>query len=237
MSSELKNPDFHARLTEVMGEERHRPFAWAARIGISKGAFSRIWNDGTVPGPELLIRIHKATGVSVDWLLTGEGPVYAGKPGAGTGAGGVGGEPDDYTYIPLYDLKAAAGTGEVVYQEDVRDFLCFKTQWIKTNLRGAPKELFLLHVQGDSMEPTLRSGDIVLIDRSITNPQQEGIYLVRLDSAIMVKRVQILEGNRIELSSDNQRYKPIVIDMNVPGEMCIIGRVACGTGGSWYRRR
>src|SRR5262249_29834078 len=66
-----KNPRFHARLQRLIGREA--PYAWADRIGISKGAFTRIWKEGTVPTSELLFRIRAATGVSLDWLLTGEG--------------------------------------------------------------------------------------------------------------------------------------------------------------------
>lgn len=77
MSSELKNPDFHARLVTLMGQDTVKePFSWAAKVGISKGAFHRIWNEGTVPSPDLLIRIAEKTGVSIHWLLMGEGSMY-----------------------------------------------------------------------------------------------------------------------------------------------------------------
>ncbi len=71
MSSQFKNPEFRARLGEVIGNER--PFIWAKRMGISSGGFSRIWNEGTIPGPEILIRIAKLNYVSIDWLLIGRG--------------------------------------------------------------------------------------------------------------------------------------------------------------------
>lgn len=70
----LKKPEFHGRLKLIVGGER--PFTWAHKVGISKGAFDRIWNEGTIPSPELLIRIYKKTHVSITWLLTGEGSMY-----------------------------------------------------------------------------------------------------------------------------------------------------------------
>jgi len=69
----VKDEGFLSRLKELVGDEK--PFHWATEVGISKGAFDRIWNKETVPSAELLVRIQKATGVSIDWLLTGEGPV------------------------------------------------------------------------------------------------------------------------------------------------------------------
>lgn len=73
MSIELKDPQFHARLSAIIGKES--PFAWAERIGIPKGTFHRVWNEGTVPGPDHLRRIAEKTGITIDWLLTGDGPM------------------------------------------------------------------------------------------------------------------------------------------------------------------
>jgi transcriptional regulator with XRE-family HTH domain len=67
----MKNPGFRTRLEALIGSEQ--PFAWAARVGISKGAFSRIWHEGTIPAGDILLRIKRATGVDMDWLLAGEG--------------------------------------------------------------------------------------------------------------------------------------------------------------------
>lgn len=71
---ELKEPEFHARLVELIGREP--PFTWAARMDISKGAFIRIWKEGTVPSYPHLRTIAEKTGVSLHWLLTGEGPKF-----------------------------------------------------------------------------------------------------------------------------------------------------------------
>lgn len=68
---QLKNPDFHQRLTSLIGDEQ--PYPWATRLGLSGGAWNRIWQQGTVPSYELLLKIVAGTGVSLDWLLTGYG--------------------------------------------------------------------------------------------------------------------------------------------------------------------
>lgn len=72
---ELRNPEFRHRLEKVIGN--WQPFGWAAAVGISKGAFSRIWNEGTIPAADILIRIRKFSGISIDWLLTGEGEMFS----------------------------------------------------------------------------------------------------------------------------------------------------------------
>ncbi len=77
MSKELIDPEFHARLARLIGDDR--PFAWADKMGIPKGTFSRVWNDGGVLGSDHLKSVARATGVSIDWLLTGEGPMMRGE--------------------------------------------------------------------------------------------------------------------------------------------------------------
>lgn len=67
-----KDPEVRARLELAIGDEK--PFAWAAKVGIEKATFSRHWNQGTVPTGQILKKIAQ-TGISIDWLLTGKGPM------------------------------------------------------------------------------------------------------------------------------------------------------------------
>jgi transcriptional regulator with XRE-family HTH domain len=108
MTSELKDPEFHVRLTEIIGQER--PFSWAAKAGLSKGAFSRIWNEGTVPSPDLLKKISAATGYSIDWLLTGEGPMRRGDAAPAAVSQPVAATHPDLNCLPSDNL----GLGEMV---------------------------------------------------------------------------------------------------------------------------
>lgn len=70
----LEDPGFHSRLSEIIDTDE--PFAWAARVGIPSASFSRMWKKGVVPKAPHLKTIREATGVSLDWLLTGEGPKW-----------------------------------------------------------------------------------------------------------------------------------------------------------------
>ena len=87
-----------------------------------------------------------------------------------------------------------------------------------------PWEFCLAYVEGESMEPALRPGDLVLLDRSATI--REGIYAIRIDDGLFVKRLQRLPGNQIKATSDNPAYGPFTIDLGqVPAGISIVGRV------------
>lgn len=67
----MDNIAFKERLAELICTEK--PFSWAKRLGISAATFNRMWNDGIPPKASVLILIAKNTGVSLDWLLLGDG--------------------------------------------------------------------------------------------------------------------------------------------------------------------
>jgi phage repressor protein C with HTH and peptisase S24 domain len=71
--------------------------------------------------------------------------------------------------------------------------------------------MVLIKVSGDSMEPTLLNGDLVLVDRGrdYLDPQG-GVYAIALDDVIMIKRVQPT-GDRVRIISDNKMYEPFEV--------------------------
>ena len=79
------------------------------------------------------------------------------------------------------------------------------------------------------MLETIADGDIMLIDSSVTEVAEEGIYLVVLEGAVMVKRLQIVLGG-LRVISDNPRYQaqfirtPDLADVQVRGRFKLIIR-------------
>lgn len=61
-------------LVKLIGREK--PFAWAKRIGIPGPTFDRVWNHGGQLKSNYLALISEKTGVSINWLLTGQGCMY-----------------------------------------------------------------------------------------------------------------------------------------------------------------
>ncbi len=143
-------------------------------------------------------------------------------------------EPDaEYALIPLYDVRAAAGHGAVVEEERIIDSLAFKRRWVRQELNANPADLYLIYVDGESMEPTLCSRDVILVDRrNAQEVHHDGIYVLRMDGSLLVKRLQRLPGRQVKVTSDNPAYEPFNISLETPGEdLAIIGRVV------WTGRR
>lgn len=133
-----------------------------------------------------------------------------------------------YAYIPLYDVKAAAGRGRVVDGEQIIDALAFKEDWIRQELRTSPADLRLIYVEGDSMEPDLRAGDIILIDHTDTSARREGIYVIRMDGALLVKQLQRLPGSTVKVISRNPAYEPFTVtasEIEDTSSFAVVGRV------------
>jgi len=133
---------------------------------------------------------------------------------------------ENYALLPLYNVRAAAGHGTVVEAEQVVDWIAFKREWLERELHANKSDLYLIEVDGESMEPTLRPGDIILVDHRAANTvPRDGIYVLRIDDALLVKRLQRLPGGKIHVTSDNEAYKPFEIDLKKENDIAIIGRV------------
>jgi len=143
------------------------------------------------------------------------------------------GIPAGYVALPLYnDIRAAAGHGAVVDQEHPDDALIFNALWLRVEIGARPQDLCLIHVSGDSMEPTLRAGDVILVNRQACRPDREGIYIVRVGDMLLVKRLQALPGGKVKVTSDNPAFESWTINLADPGaDVVIVGRVV------WSGRR
>lgn len=134
-------------------------------------------------------------------------------------------DPDQFVFIPRYNVRAAAGHGAAISNENIMHHLAFRKYWIDNELCASAKDLVVISVAGDSMEGEIDNGDIILIntaDKELNN----GIYVVRIDGDLLVKRIQKLVGGIIKVISANDAYESFSIDTNnLPSDFECIGRV------------
>ncbi|MBI3755761.1 MAG: hypothetical protein HY265_06345 [Deltaproteobacteria bacterium] len=189
----------------------------ALELGLKPKTLAVAKLRNSIPYNELITFCSKEK-VVLDWLLTGEGKVGRGKPSEYK----EGGEEKplmvaeesaaygdtDFVSIPMVSGKISAGKG-LIPETAVELKLAFKKDWIQRH--GDPRNMALIRVSGDSMEPTLYSGDIVLVDHNLNYiDPQGGIYAVAMNDVIMIKRVQVIyPSKKVRIISDNIKYKPL----------------------------
>jgi phage repressor protein C with HTH and peptisase S24 domain len=204
--------------------------AVADYLGVHRNTIWNIERGDSLPDAfelELLARLYKTTPTQ---LLTGDvGEVGAAQAIAkDTRAVQIG----DFIYVPHFDVQASAGQGNVFNQvESVIAMRPFDQSYIRGELGITHHEMALITVIGSSMEPLLHSRDTVMVDlRSGTEVFNDGIHVVRLDQALLVKQVQRLPGKSFRIRSLNPDYEPFEIKASEETErdFAIIGRVRWG---------
>ena len=141
-----------------------------------------------------------------------------------------GGPPDEpgadrLISVNRYPVAASAGPGAIPDREIGQPYFAFDDRWLK-RLTGTPaSQLSIVRVQGDSMAPTLNEGDDILIDTADCGERlRDGIYVLRVDDSLVVKRLALHpQGRRVTVQSDNPAY-PDWPDCSLSDIHCI-GRV------------
>lgn len=122
--------------------------------------------------------------------------------------------------VPRLDLAASAGPGNWAEDEAALPNFAFPPALLR-QWGVRPEAASMVRVQGDSMAPTLRHGDEILVDRDCRRVGA-GIFVLRVDGELVVKRVRPAVGG-IELVSDNPAYPPRVVRS---AGFALLGRVA-----------
>ena len=126
--------------------------------------------------------------------------------------------------IPSYDIRASAGYGAFVEREWTDEFMPFQNQFLKKLTSSNPNHLAVITVTGDSMTPTLSEGDRILVDTQESKLKRDGIYVIRNDETLSVKRISVNPSSGLlTIKSDNPLYQ--TWSEVKPQSIHIIGRV------------
>lgn len=195
-------------------------------LGIKSPGVSGAKKRGIMP-LEWAYKVASGHYGSTAWILTGRDPVRRGDTG-GAEAPAIG---SDFVHIPRYEVEASAGGGAIIHSEQVVDFLSFRAEWVKNTLGVSVRDLALISVIGDSMEPSLSEGDVVLLDMTTKSVLDGSIYALQLNGGLLVKRIQRMLDGSIVVKPDNPRYDTEIISEDSADLLKIIGRVV------WVGRR
>lgn len=240
------------RLRERMDEVGMSQGELADAIGATQGAISQILT-GLTRNSRLLPKMASALCINLDWLagLSDEkidmfdaagdelseddlAAIRAGKsskrlkPDARLSdrrmgfAGAVPERDPDMVEIAEIDLRYGLG-GTYLDGPVIESKRAFSRSLLRHFTHSAPENLFWTLGDGDSMEPTIRSGELILIDRSQVSPRMgDGIWAFAWGDVGMIKRLRPLPDGTVEIHSDNQLVRPALA---ADGELHVIGRV------------
>lgn len=233
-------------------EERERLGLTQPDFAKAAGAAKRTlieWEKGTTSPNTVQLSALSKIGVDVYYVITGEpnlffadddsktkqlieqhearGAATAKAPAAITPDTA----PDGFILVPHYEVQASAGNGSLVHSEQIVDYLAFKADWVRNTLGVAQKDLALISVKGDSMEPELSNEDLILVDMRKNRVEDNAIYVLQFDGTLLVKRIQRKLDGSMHVMSDNPRYEAEVVSADRAADLHVLGRVV------WSGRR
>jgi phage repressor protein C with HTH and peptisase S24 domain len=200
------------------------PSAVARRAEMYLGTLNRYRGGRELPS-SALVSLARATGVRLEWLATGEGPMQGDSTPAEAPA-----TPPGHVLLPLLEARAAAGNHGGLRSDHLVDFIAFSESFLKHTLRRAPQNLALLTASGDSMDPTIRDGDLLLVDTSARDIQSSRVYVLEVNGALLVKRIQVRLDGSLIVKSDNAAYEAEVLRAEDAGTLRILGQVVWHAG-------
>ncbi len=141
---------------------------------------------------------------------------------------------DDYAHIPLHDALLAAGAGAENPDESIIDHLAIRKDWL-AKVCVPPSAARLARVHGDSMEPTMWDGDMVMINTASPAPQPRAraaqdrrrapVYALIDNGEARIKRIERPSDDSMLLISDNPDYLPELRQGKDIQAIQIIGKV------------
>jgi phage repressor protein C with HTH and peptisase S24 domain len=219
---------FVARLKLVM-QQWPSADRLAKATGVSTSAF-RKWLRGVAePSRDRLVALADAAGVNVSWLAQGEGPepdlvelVAHARARLSEQSGYL--SPAQFLVLPKRPEAAAAGDGHQLANVSA-EFIAFRHDWVRTTFSREPADMLLEIAVGESMEPHIRNGDLLLVDMTDRTFRNFGIYVIEARGERLVKRVQRKFDGSLILISDNSVYQPEAIAAELAKEVRVVGRV------------
>lgn len=181
----------------------------ATALKIPQSTFATMKKRNSIPYEEILefCAIRK---ISLNWLFFDQAVDMLKE------------ETEKFFHIRYFsDIRASAGGGADVF-DDNYEMLAIDEKVMHNMVGLGNTDLEAIHVDGESMEPTLQNGSIVFVDRTQTNINKDGIFIAATTAGLFIKRIRQRADGMVELISDNKNYSPEVL---APEEVSIVGKV------------
>ncbi len=181
----------------------------ASTLGIPQATFATMKKRGTIPYKEIM-EFCAQKKISINWLFFGQSAAMLLE------------ETEKFFRVRYFaNIRASAGGGAEIFDESYESITLDET--VMRNMVGMGNtDLEAIHINGESMEPTLQDGSIVFVDRTQTDIEKDGIFIAATTAGLFVKRIRQRADGMVELISDNRNYSPEIL---APEEVSIVGKV------------
>lgn len=170
---------------------------FARNCGFSDTVLRQYLSGQSEPTRPALLAIARAAEVSLEWLATGQ-------------------------------MSSKESAESLATQYVYKEPLAFKSDWLQQEFPNSFENLLLTHVPDESMEPTLKAGDIVLVDTNDRDVEtiSHGIYLIKLNNRIFIKRLQYVADDTLRILSEHPAYEAFSILLSgKPTLLSVMGRI------------
>lgn len=208
------------RIRQLWIDSGEKQDDFVRELNVSTVTLANYMNDTRKPDSEFLLSLKKKLNISLDWLLTGVEPKEIREvtpPEKEV-------KESEVEFIPMVEARLSAGCGSLETSGESERGYAFRKDFLAR--KGNYKNMVLMRVSGDSMEPEIYNNDVVLIDQSKKDIFPGRIFAVGFEEAIYLKRIDMLPG-KVILKSANPDYPPVELDVRGQCEeqFRVIGRV------------
>jgi len=192
-------------------------------LDVNRSAITQAKLRDAVPQKWILALSRRYT-LSPDWLESGIGTPQQGKTLPSLPPQSLV-MPDvslETVLVPKVKATLCAGGGSLDLEAAIISEHPLPRTWLSR--LGQPKDMVFMDVVGNSMEPGIYDGDMVLIDQSCTEMEQKTVLAVGYEDAIYIKRLEKRQNGLVMLS-DNPDYSSVTVVGDELASFRIIGKV------------
>lgn len=180
----------------------------ASALEIEYSKFRKQKSRGTIPYFEIMSFLAKRK-ISINWFFFNQLPES------------LIGETSNYIILKYQrTATASAGGGAINYEIDPSPMVIDK-QFLDY-INSSYKYTEVLKVFGESMEPDIKDGSLVFIDKSQRSINRTGVYVVSSSDGLYIKNITQTQ-NKINLKSTNKLYSNLTYNID---EIKIVGKVS-----------
>ncbi|WP_159336683.1 XRE family transcriptional regulator [Erwinia rhapontici] len=213
---------FSERLALAMKEGDITQGALAEAVGMAQPSVWKLVSGGA-KGSKRSVDIARVLGVRPEWLSSGDGPMRLdGQEPVRLEAASK----DGIYRVDVLDLKVSAGPGRYMLSDvvEVLHAIEFTSEHARSLFGNrAADDVKVMTVDGDSMSPTVNSGDRLFFDVSVRDFRTDGVYAFVYGKTFHVKRLQ-MQGEKLAVLSDNPTYEKWYVTDTTQDQFYVMGK-------------